>query len=148
METRTGPTGLHPRGHIPPHTWYPNSICATACDPLCVLPAPVGVYQWGMTLKRWTVTFTDAPDMRVIRAERARREAHIAFVRTHDALDIGGPLAIRPMQDFPGAIWTVTAETREDVQRIIHSDPFFVPRLRRYEITEMRSTPSVIRLFS
>ena len=101
-----------------------------------------------MTLKSWTVTFTDAPDMRVIRTERARRDAHIAFVRGHDALDIGGPLAMRPMQDFPGAIWTVTAETREDVQRIIHSDPYYVPRLRRYQITEMRGTPSVMDLFS
>ncbi len=70
-----------------------------------------------------------------IRGDRARRNAHIAFVRGRSELQIGGPLAMTPMQDFPGAIWTVQAETRPDVERLILSDPYYVASLRRYKVS-------------
>ncbi|MFW8592748.1 hypothetical protein [Cribrihabitans neustonicus] len=88
-------------------------------------------------MKRWTVTFCDAPGMARIRGCKARRAAHIAFVRASPGLQIGGPLAMRPMQDFPGAIWTITCETRADAERLIRQDPYFVPALRRYRITSL-----------
>lgn len=71
-----------------------------------------------------------------IRADKVRREAHIAFVRAQPNLQIGGALAMRPMQDFPAAIWNVAAESRTDVERLIISDPYYVASLRRYMITE------------
>ena len=71
-----------------------------------------------------------------IRADKARRVAHIAFVRAQPTLQIGGTLAMRPMQDFPAAIWNVAAESRADVERLIISDPYYVATLRRYKITE------------
>ncbi|MEP4035636.1 hypothetical protein [Pseudophaeobacter sp.] len=86
-------------------------------------------------MKQWTVTFLDAPGMSRIRSDRARRNAHIAFVRGRPELQIGGPLAMTPMQDFPGAIWTVQAETRADVERLILSDPYYVASLRRYKVS-------------
>lgn len=86
-------------------------------------------------MKQWTVTFLDAPEMTRIRGDKARRNGHIAFVRANPQLQIGGSLAMRPMQDFPGAIWNVEAESREDVERLIISDPYYVASLRRYKIT-------------
>lgn len=69
-----------------------------------------------------------------IRADKSRRRAHVAFVSLHPELDIGGDLGLQPMQDFPGAIWTVEADSRESVVRLIHNDPYHVPGLRRYQI--------------
>lgn len=85
-------------------------------------------------MKHWTVTFSDDPAMSRARADKARRLAHIAFVRERPELQIGGPLAMTPMQDFPGAIWTVQAATRADVEQLILSDPYYVATLRRYKI--------------
>jgi len=86
-----------------------------------------------MTL--WTVIFQDAPEMTKIRANKPRRMAHIAYVRANPCLQIGGPMAIRPMQDFPGAIWTVEAETHADVESLLVKDPYYSPSLRRYQIS-------------
>lgn len=89
----------------------------------------------------WTVTFHDAPEMVRIRGDKARRNAHIAYVRAHSELQIGGSFAMRPMQDFPGAIWTVQAENRADVERLIIRDPYYVASLRRYTITDWSAAP-------
>ncbi len=43
---------------------------------------------------------------------------------------------MQPMQDFPGAIWTVEAETRADVEHLIVQDPYFVRALRQYSILD------------
>lgn len=91
-------------------------------------------------MTRWTVTFQDSPEMSKIRGDRLRRNAHIAFVRAHPELDIGGPMAMQPMQDFPGAVWTVEAAERADVERLILQDPYFVRSLRRYAITAFQGT--------
>lgn len=85
-------------------------------------------------MARWVVSFIDAAQMGQVRADRARRAAHIDFMRAHPQVQIGGALAMRPMQDFPGAIWTVEAETRQDVERLIRQDPYFSDALRRYQI--------------
>lgn len=99
-------------------------------------------------MARWTVTFTDKPDMDRVRSDRKRREAHIAFVRSRPELQIGGALAMRPMQDFPGAIWNVEAETRQDVERLILQDPYYVASLRTYKITEWGTASAVQGMLS
>ncbi|PCJ06113.1 MAG: hypothetical protein COB16_14200 [Rhodobacteraceae bacterium] len=85
-------------------------------------------------MTRWTVSFQDSPEMTKIRADKLRRNAHIAYVRGHPELQIGGPLSLSPQQDFPGAIWTVEAETRADVEKLVVKDPYYIPSLRSYSI--------------
>ncbi|EEB71749.1 hypothetical protein RR11_2509 [Ruegeria sp. R11] len=48
---------------------------------------------------------------------------------------------MRPQQDFPGAIWNVEAESRDEVERLILRDPYYVASLRRYQITEWGRLP-------
>ena len=43
-------------------------------------------------LTRWAVLFRDAPAMMDIRADKARRDAHVAYVEDHPELRIGGGL--------------------------------------------------------
>ena len=95
-------------------------------------------------MARWVVSFIDAAQMGQIRADRARRAAHIDFVRAHPQVQIGGALAMRPMQDFPGAIWTVEAETRQDVERLIRQDPYFSDALRRYQISRWDALAAIL----
>ncbi|MGR3614691.1 MAG: hypothetical protein ACU0BB_01440 [Paracoccaceae bacterium] len=89
-------------------------------------------------MRRWLVTFTDAPEMVRIRADKSRRAAHIAYVHAHPELDIGGDLAMSPKQDFPGAIWTIQAGNREEVRRLISADPYYIPSLRQFRITALK----------
>lgn len=99
-------------------------------------------------MARWTVTFTDRPEMDRVRGDKKRRQAHIAFVRAHPELQIGGALAMRPMQDFPGAIWNVEAETRQDVARLIQQDPYFAASLRLYKITKWGTASAIQGMLS
>ena len=71
-----------------------------------------------------------------IRANKARRQAHIRFVQAHPELRIGGELAIEPQQDFPGAIWHVRADSLGEVEELVRSDPYFIPSLRRFLIQD------------
>jgi len=95
-------------------------------------------------MTHWTVTFQDTSEMIKIRADKARRDAHIAYVRGRPGLQIGGTLALCPQQDFPGAIWTVEAETRAEVEKLVVKDPYYIPSLRRYSIHNQGQT-SVIQ---
>lgn len=95
-------------------------------------------------MTHWTVTFQDTPEMTKIRADKARRNAHIAYVRAHPELQIGGTLALRPQQDFPGAIWTVEAATCAEVERLVIRDPYYIPSLRRYQITGLENVPEAV----
>ncbi|OED47953.1 hypothetical protein AB838_15255 [Rhodobacteraceae bacterium (ex Bugula neritina AB1)] len=85
-------------------------------------------------LTRWAVLFRDAPEMMEIRADKARRDAHVAYVREHPELRIGGGLKPDVDSDFCGALWIVEAKDRIEVEHLIHGDPFYVPALRAYEI--------------
>ncbi len=88
----------------------------------------------GSNTRHWTITFQDSPDMLAIRADKSRRAAHIAYVRSHPELNIGGEMAMCPMQDFSGAVWHVEAEDKHQVERLILGDPFYVASLRRYKV--------------
>ena len=69
-----------------------------------------------------------------IRANRALRDAHVAYARGHPELLIGGGLRPAPGADFCGALWIVEAESRAEVVTLIEADPFYRPEHRRYEI--------------
>ncbi|MFY0596119.1 MAG: hypothetical protein JXQ85_06795 [Cognatishimia sp.] len=85
-------------------------------------------------MTRWTVIFKDTPDMLSIRADKTRRDAHIAYVRAHPELLIGGGLKPNPDQEFCGALWVIEANSRKEVETLILNDPFYVPEFRSYEI--------------
>ncbi len=85
-------------------------------------------------MTRWAVIFRDDPKMLNVRANQTRRDAHVAFAKAHPELRIGGGLKTDSDAPFCGALWIVEAEDRLEVEALIHRDPFFVPRLRQYEI--------------
>ncbi|WP_432447815.1 YciI family protein [Aliiroseovarius marinus] len=83
---------------------------------------------------RWVVIFKDKPEMNEIRANKAKRDAHVSYVRAHPELLIGGGLKPGPDDAFCGALWVVEAPARIEVERLIENDPFYVPHLRSYQI--------------
>ncbi len=85
-------------------------------------------------MTRWAVVFRDTAEMLNIRAEQSRRDAHVAYVRAHPELLIGGGLRPDIDGDFCGALWIVESATRAQVERLIHADPFYVAAFRTYEI--------------
>jgi uncharacterized protein YciI len=92
-------------------------------------------------MTQWTIAYQDAPEMDKIRGDRRRRDPHIAYLRAHPEINVGGPLALDPMQDFPGAIWTIEAATRDEAERLILQDPYYVPSLRRYSVHDFSKQP-------
>lgn len=85
-------------------------------------------------MTRWAVMFRDAPEMLAIRADKSRRDAHVAFAKARPELLIGGGLKPAPGGDFCGALWIVEAENRDEVETLIRADPFFVEAYRCFEI--------------
>ncbi|MEM1342153.1 MAG: YciI family protein [Pseudomonadota bacterium] len=85
-------------------------------------------------MTRWAVIFRDTPEMLEIRADQERRDAHVAYAKSHPELLIGGGLKPSAEADFCGALWIVEADTSAEVERLVREDPFFVPKLREFEI--------------
>lgn len=85
-------------------------------------------------MARWAIFFRDEPEMLEIRANRERRDAHVAFPKAHPELLIGGGLKPDVGDEFCGALWIVEAESRADVEALIRADPFYVKDLRNFEI--------------
>lgn len=83
---------------------------------------------------RWVVIFKDTPEMLEVRADKARRNAHVAYARAHPELLIGGGLKPDADADFCGALWVVEARARDDVEALIRDDPFYVEAYRSFEI--------------
>ncbi len=83
---------------------------------------------------RWVVIFEDDEGMLAIRADKARRDAHVAYAEAHTELLIGGGLKPNPDLEFCGALWVVEAGSRDEVEALVMEDPFYQPDLRRYEI--------------
>ncbi|UWQ76300.1 YciI family protein [Leisingera sp. M658] len=98
------------------------------------MTAPRETRKTAPALTRWAVMFRDAPAMMDVRASQARRDAHVAYVKDHPELRIGGGLKPDADGDFCGALWIVEAEDRIEVEHLIHGDPFYVPAFRSYEI--------------
>ena len=85
-------------------------------------------------MTRWVVIFKDTKEMLKIRADRGLRDAHVAYVRNHPELRIGGGLKPQPDADFCGALWVVEAQDRAEITTLIENDPFYVPEHRRYDV--------------
>lgn len=85
-------------------------------------------------MTRWVVIFKDQPEMLEIRSDKSKRDAHVAYVRAHPELRIGGGLKPDPNADFCGALWVVEAESKEEIISLIEADPFYVSDYRTFEI--------------
>lgn len=85
-------------------------------------------------MTRWVVIFKDTADMLGVRAQSRLRDAHVAYVRAHPELLIGGGLKADPDSPFCGALWVVEAATRNEVEQLVRNDPFFVPEYRSFDV--------------
>jgi uncharacterized protein YciI len=85
-------------------------------------------------MTRWVVIFTDTPDMLAIRAKKHLRDAHVAYVKDHPELLIGGGLRPETDANFCGAMWVVETDHKSDVEKLVANDPFYYPSFRTYEI--------------
>lgn len=80
------------------------------------------------------VLFSDKPDCAEIRA--ANLQAHIDWLEKHkDLIPIGGSLRHELGETPKGGLWIVHADSKEQIENLIKSDPFFIAGLRQhYEI--------------
>jgi uncharacterized protein len=82
----------------------------------------------------FAVRFTDRPDTAAVRAQHL--QAHLNWLTEHAAtILVAGSL--RPTMDAPaaGGLWIVEAESRETVDALIATDPFWINGLREgYEL--------------
>ncbi|MGB7287949.1 MAG: YciI family protein [Salaquimonas sp.] len=85
-------------------------------------------------MTRWVVIFEDKPEMLEIRADKKRRDAHIAYAKAHRELLIGGGLKPDIAADFCGALWIVEANTKTAIEQLIRKDPFYIEAYRSYKI--------------
>lgn len=85
-------------------------------------------------MTRWAVVFTDTDDMLAVRADKARRDAHVACAKAHPQLLIGGGLKPGPDAVFCGALWIVEAATWAEVETLVLNDPFYEASARRFDI--------------
>ena len=85
-------------------------------------------------MTRWVVIFQDMPEMLDIRAKQDLRDAHVAYVKGHPELLIGGGLKLDTDADFCGALWVVEAERKTEVEQLVSEDPFYFPEHRTFEI--------------
>ena len=85
-------------------------------------------------MTRWVVIFKDTPEMLDVRSDKARRDAHVAYVRAHPELVIGGGLKPDMNADFCGALWVVETNGKTDIEELVRNDPFYVADYRSYEI--------------
>lgn len=83
---------------------------------------------------QWVVVFSDTQEMIDARKDKARLDAHLAFVRTHPQISGSGALTKRGKGDFCGGLWIVDADTVEQVEGIIARDPLYDPRFRKADI--------------
>lgn len=85
-------------------------------------------------MTRWVVWFDDKPEMLKIRADKEKRDAHVAYVKAHPELLIGGGLKPDVTSDFCGALWVVETQTRMEVANLVLNDPFYVKEFRSFKI--------------
>lgn len=82
----------------------------------------------------FAVRFTDKPDRLAVRKQYL--QAHIDWLyEVKDMVLVGGSLRHQPQDSPVGGLWVVEATSKEDIERLIESDPFWIHGLReRYEI--------------
>ena len=66
-------------------------------------------------------------------SERQRHmEAHLSFLGSHaDQISAAGPLIDQALDSGAGGLWLVQATSQEDVEVLIHNDPFWPTGLRK-----------------
>jgi len=82
----------------------------------------------------YAVRFFDRPDRLAVRQKYL--DAHVSWLDEHrDQILVGGSLRGAPGETPVGGLWIVEAESRQDVEKLFATDPFWVNGLReRYEI--------------
>ena len=77
----------------------------------------------------FAVIFKDCPGQGELRS--AHLQAHITWVAAHaDTVRVAGSLRAEPDQTPQGGLWIVEAESKEQLHRLMHTDPFWVCGLR------------------
>lgn len=78
----------------------------------------------------FAVIFTDKPSHGELRASQLA--AHVAWVEDHkDTVLVAGSLRADPQQVPKGGLWIVEAESKEVVNALLKTDPFFTCGLRQ-----------------
>lgn len=82
----------------------------------------------------FAVLFNDLPDMAEVRAQNLA--AHLEWLEKHQAvIPVGGSLR-RELGETPqGGLWIADAQSKQAIEALLKTDPFFVAGLRKdYQI--------------
>ncbi len=78
----------------------------------------------------FVIRFTDYQDRKLVRDENL--EAHISWLAARkDTISVAGSLRENLGENPVGALWVVEASTKEEVENLYKSDPFWVSGLRK-----------------
>ena len=82
----------------------------------------------------FAVLFTDKPDHGHLRA--ANLQVHIDWLeRNRDVIPVGGSLRHEPSQTTKGGLWIAQADSKQQLEVLLQTDPFYLAGLRQsYEI--------------
>ena len=82
----------------------------------------------------FVVLLTDKPDHAQVRADHL--QAHIDWLELHkDVIQVGGSLRREPSETPKGALWIAQAGSRQIIDALLQTDPFYLAGLRQsYEI--------------
>jgi uncharacterized protein YciI len=82
----------------------------------------------------FAVIFTDKPGFGELRA--ANLQAHIEWLEKHKAvIPVGGSLRTAPGETPKGGLWIAEAASKNEIEELLKTDPFFVAGLRQsYEV--------------
>ncbi len=82
----------------------------------------------------FAVLFIDKPDHGQLRADHLRE--HIDWLERHkDVIPVGGSLRHEPSQTPKGGLWIAQADSKQQLETLLQTDPFFLAGLRQsYEI--------------
>jgi uncharacterized protein len=82
----------------------------------------------------FAVIFTDKPNHGELRA--AHLQAHIAWLEQNkDVIPVGGSLRHELLQVPKGGLWIAEAQSKQQLDELLKSDPFYIAGLRQsYEI--------------
>lgn len=78
----------------------------------------------------FAVIFVDKPDQGALRS--IHLQAHIDWLEQHrELVPIGGSLRVAPGDTPKGGLWIAEAESKEQLEALIRTDPFFSAGLRQ-----------------
>ena len=82
----------------------------------------------------FAVRFYDKPERLEVR--KSLLNAHLEWLHVHsDVILVGGSLRLDPESDAIGALWIVQCDSKNSIEDLLRTDPFWVHGLRgKYEI--------------